>query len=191
VSEAAVVVVFALLAAHPAVGQGARSAAAVLGLIISSAILVHLSGGVIEMHFHFFVMLGVITLYQDWLPFGLALGYVVVHHGLLGTLRPIEVYNHPAAWRHRGRGRSSTAGSCWPQASPPWSPGSSARPRPPRSAGWSAAWRGWPARTRSPASPTGGYGTRRCPDHGPHRVGGHHGLEKEHHDREAEEDADE
>jgi GGDEF domain-containing protein len=24
------------------------------------------------MHFHFFVMLGVITLYQDWLPFGLA-----------------------------------------------------------------------------------------------------------------------
>jgi hypothetical protein len=43
-------------------------------------------------------MLGVIILYQDWLPFGLALGYVV-HHGLLSTLRPTEVYNHPAAWR--------------------------------------------------------------------------------------------
>jgi diguanylate cyclase (GGDEF)-like protein len=99
VSEAAVVAVFALLAAHPAVGRRARSAAAVLGLVTSSAILVHLSGGVIEMHFHFFVMLGVITLYQDWLPFGLALGYVVIHHGLLGTLRPIEVYNHPAAWQ--------------------------------------------------------------------------------------------
>ncbi len=99
VSEAAVVAVFALLAAHPAVGRRARSAAAVLGLVTSSAILVHLSGGVIEMHFHFFVMIGVITLYQDWLPFGLALGYVVIHHGLLGTLRPIEVYNHPAAWQ--------------------------------------------------------------------------------------------
>jgi hypothetical protein len=92
VSEAAVVVVvvvvFALLAAHPAMGQRARSAAAVLGLITSSAILAHLSGGVIEMHFHCFEMLGVITLYQDWLPFGLALGYVVVHHSVLGLLAP-------------------------------------------------------------------------------------------------------
>ncbi|HSO54917.1 MAG TPA: GGDEF domain-containing protein, partial [Actinomycetes bacterium] len=97
--EASVVAVFALPAAHPAVGRRARSAAAVLGLITSSAVLVHLSGGVVEMHFHFFVMIGVITLYQDWLPFGLALGYVVVHHGLLGVLRPTEVYNHPAAWQ--------------------------------------------------------------------------------------------
>ncbi len=81
-------------------GWGARSAAAVLGLITASAVIVHLSGGVVEAHFHFFVMIGVITLYQDWLPFGLALGYVVVHHGLLGALRPTDVYNHPAALQH-------------------------------------------------------------------------------------------
>jgi diguanylate cyclase len=97
--EGSVVAVFALLATHPAIGRRARSAAAVLGLITASAVLVHLSGGVIETHFHFFVMIGVITLYQDWLPFGLALAYVVVHHGLLGTLRPTDVYNHPAAWQ--------------------------------------------------------------------------------------------
>jgi diguanylate cyclase len=97
-SEAAVVAVLALLAGWPEFGRRDRSAAAVLGLITSSAILVHLSGGVIEMHFHFFVMIGVITLYQDWLPFGLALAYVVVHHGMLGTLRPTDVFNHPAAW---------------------------------------------------------------------------------------------
>jgi diguanylate cyclase (GGDEF)-like protein len=102
-SEGAVVMVFALLAAQPAIGRRVRSAAAVLGLVTSSAILVHLSGGVIEAHFHFFVVIGVITLYQDWLPFGLALGYVVVHHGLLGTLRPTEVYNHPAAWQQPWR----------------------------------------------------------------------------------------
>jgi diguanylate cyclase (GGDEF)-like protein len=95
--EGAVVAVFALLAAHPAINRRVRSAAAVLGLITSSAILVHLSGGVVEAHFHFFVMVGVITLYQDWLPFGLALGYVIVHHGMLGALRPTDVYNHPAA----------------------------------------------------------------------------------------------
>jgi diguanylate cyclase (GGDEF)-like protein len=97
--EASLVAVFALAAAHPGIGRRIRSAAAVLGLITSSAVLVHLSGGLVEMHFHFFVMIGVITLYQDWLPFGLALAYVVVHHGLFGLLQPTDVFNHPAAQR--------------------------------------------------------------------------------------------
>ena len=97
--EAMLVAVFALAAAHPAVGRRARASAAVLGLITASAVLVHLSGGVVEAHFHFFVMIGVITLYQDWLPFGLALAYVVVHHSVLGLLAPAQVFNHPAAQR--------------------------------------------------------------------------------------------
>jgi methyl-accepting chemotaxis protein len=66
--------VFGRPAAHPAIGRRARSAVAVLGPITASAVIVHLSGGVVEAHFHFFVMIRVITLYQDWLPFGLALG---------------------------------------------------------------------------------------------------------------------
>src|SRR5689334_17930132 len=44
-----------------------------LGLLTASAVLVHLSGGMIEMHFHYFVMVGVITLYQDWWPFLVAI----------------------------------------------------------------------------------------------------------------------
>src|SRR4029450_11536518 len=36
---------------------------------------------------------------QDWLPFGLALGYVVVHPSLLGLLAPHDVFNHAAAVR--------------------------------------------------------------------------------------------
>jgi diguanylate cyclase (GGDEF)-like protein len=91
--------VCALAAAHPALGRRARSTAAVLGLVTASAVIVHLSGGVVEAHFHFFVMIGVITLYQDWLPFGLALGYVVVHHSGLGLLAPHDVFNHAAAVR--------------------------------------------------------------------------------------------
>jgi diguanylate cyclase (GGDEF)-like protein len=59
--------------------------------------VVHLSGGTIEMHFHFFVVVGLITLYQDWVPFGLALLHVVVHHGVLGSLAPTTVFSHPAA----------------------------------------------------------------------------------------------
>lgn len=69
----------------------------------SSAVLVHLSGGFIEMHFHFFVMVGVITLYQDWTPFLLAIGYVILHHGVIGVLNPEAVYNRPAAWDHPWR----------------------------------------------------------------------------------------
>jgi diguanylate cyclase (GGDEF)-like protein len=80
--------------------RGFSSAMAALGLVMSSAVLVHLSGGVIEMHFHFFVMVGLLTLYQDWLPFLLAVGFVVAHHALLGTAHPHDVYNHPAAFSH-------------------------------------------------------------------------------------------
>ena len=71
-----------------------------LGLISSSALLVHTWGGVIEGHFHFFVMIALLALYEDWLPFLLAAAYVVVHHGLMGALDPGGVYNHPEAVEH-------------------------------------------------------------------------------------------
>ncbi|HLI27437.1 MAG TPA: EAL domain-containing protein [Chloroflexota bacterium] len=98
VAEGAVVAGFALAATLPLGNRRTRSTLASLGLLMSSALLVHLSGGLIEMHFHFFVMLGIIALYQDWLPFLVAIGYVVLHHGIVGVLRPEAVYNHPAAW---------------------------------------------------------------------------------------------
>ncbi len=95
--EGGVLAVAALIASTESVGMKARVAAASFGLITSSAILVHLWGGVIEAHFHFFVMIGVLTLYQDWMPFLVAIGYVVLHHGVAGALAPETVYNHPSA----------------------------------------------------------------------------------------------
>ena len=71
-----------------------------VGLITSSALLVHLSGGVIEAHFHFFVMIVVLALYEDWLPFLIAAAYVVIHHGVTGAISPHEVFNHPDALTH-------------------------------------------------------------------------------------------
>jgi diguanylate cyclase (GGDEF)-like protein len=80
-----------------------RMAAASTGLVTCSALLVHLWGGVIEAHFHFFVVIGLLTLYQDWLPFLLSIGYVVLHHGVMGVLEPHSVYSNPQAaaspWR--------------------------------------------------------------------------------------------
>ncbi|MGH3034298.1 MAG: PAS domain S-box protein [Gaiellaceae bacterium] len=68
-----------------------------LGLLSASAVVVHISGGVIEAHFHFFVMMSLLLLYEDWFPFLLAFAYVVLHHGVAGTLDPESVYNHPGA----------------------------------------------------------------------------------------------
>ena len=68
-----------------------------LGLMSASAILVHLSRGSIEAHFHFFVMVTIIILYQEWIPFLLSIVYVVAHHALFGLLDPSSVFNHAAA----------------------------------------------------------------------------------------------
>jgi anti-sigma regulatory factor (Ser/Thr protein kinase) len=71
-----------------------------LGLLTCSAVLVHLWHGAIEAHFHFFVMIPLLALYEDWIPFLLAVGYVAVHHGLMGAIDPGSVYNHADAVKH-------------------------------------------------------------------------------------------
>ena len=96
-AEVSILAVAALVADSKRLGNTERSAVAAVGLITASAVFVHLSGGVVEVHFHFFVMIGILTLYQQWTPFLVAVGYVVVHHGLLGSLMPEVVYNHEAA----------------------------------------------------------------------------------------------
>ena len=97
--EGGVVALAAAAASLRGQSRSFRSIAVTLGLLSSSAILVHLSGGTIEAHFHFFVMVILITLYQSWAPFLLSIGYVILHHGIAGTLDPGSVYNHPAAIR--------------------------------------------------------------------------------------------
>ena len=98
VVEGGVVAIAAMLATWPRAGRRFRAIAACVGLLTSSGILVHLSGGLIEMHFHFFVMVPLMALYQDWVPFLAAIAFVVLHHGTVGVLDPGGVYNHVAAW---------------------------------------------------------------------------------------------
>jgi len=95
-AHGAVLAAFATLAgAVP--GHLARAVAATLGLLTASALAVHVSGGLTEAHFHFFVVLTVITLYEDWRTFLLAFAYVVLHHGVLGTLAADSVFSHSEA----------------------------------------------------------------------------------------------
>lgn len=98
--DAMPVAVFALPASMARFSRKMRSAFVSLGLLTGAAVLIHLSDGLLEMHFLFFVLIVALTLYEDWLAFGLAVGYVLVHHGVMGTLMPEAVYNRPEAWEH-------------------------------------------------------------------------------------------
>jgi diguanylate cyclase (GGDEF)-like protein len=61
---------------------------------------VHIWHGAIEAHFLFFVTIVILALYEDWIPFLVAVGYVALHHGLAGALEPTTVYNHGDAQEH-------------------------------------------------------------------------------------------
>src|SRR5438477_7072883 len=98
IAEGSIVGAFALIASWRRLGRTIQATAVGFGLLSSSAILVHLSGGVIELHFHFFVMLAFLALCQDWIPYLLAVAFVAVHHGVVGVMWPRAVYNHQAAY---------------------------------------------------------------------------------------------
>ncbi|MGH7826941.1 MAG: PAS domain S-box protein, partial [Candidatus Binatia bacterium] len=98
IGESLVVAFFAAVAGYGRTSRVFRATAVGFGLMSSSAILVHLSGGYIELHFHFFVMLAFLALYQDWIPYILAIVYVALHHGVIGVLWPEAVFNHAAAF---------------------------------------------------------------------------------------------
>jgi two-component system sensor histidine kinase HydH len=66
-----------------------------------SALLIHLSGGRIETHFHVFGSLAFLAFYRDWRVLGPATGVVAGDHLLRGLLWPESVYGvaNPEWWR--------------------------------------------------------------------------------------------
>jgi diguanylate cyclase (GGDEF)-like protein/PAS domain S-box-containing protein len=87
----------AFLASRTELGRKWQSTIAAFGLVVASGVFVHLSGGVVEVHFHFFVMVVLLSLYEDWVPFLVAIAFVVFEHGLMGAISPRSVYDHYAA----------------------------------------------------------------------------------------------
>ena len=71
-----------------------------VGLLTGAALGVHIAGGVIEAHFAFFVVVVLLTVYEDWIVFALAVGYVLLHHGVLGMLAPDQVFAQPDQYAH-------------------------------------------------------------------------------------------
>ncbi len=66
-----------------------------------SALLIHITGGRIETHFHVFGSLAFLSVYRDWRVLLTATMVVVMDHGLRGVLDPESVYGESAfaIWR--------------------------------------------------------------------------------------------
>lgn len=68
------------------IGRLRQMLAVTVGLGLASAVLVHLTGDLLEASFHFFIALALVALYQDWRPYLAALGGVIVHNAMFGAV---------------------------------------------------------------------------------------------------------
>jgi signal transduction histidine kinase len=91
-------VVLLAAASTRALSRTPRTSASSLGLLMCSALVVHLAGQAIEGHFHFFVAVAVIALYQDWAVYALAVAFVVLHHGLVVVLPGVAAPGESWGW---------------------------------------------------------------------------------------------
>jgi signal transduction histidine kinase/CheY-like chemotaxis protein len=63
-----------------------------VALTTYSYLFVFMSGGSIEMHFHFFMVMALITVYSDWRLGWIVLVLTALHHGILNYVAPTWVY---------------------------------------------------------------------------------------------------
>jgi signal transduction histidine kinase len=92
------IAVMLAVALTPAPSRRVRALSASLGLLTCSALLVHLFEGSVEAHFHYFVVVAVVALYQDWTVYVLAIAFVALQHGVIGALQPASVFPHGDPW---------------------------------------------------------------------------------------------
>lgn len=71
-----------------------RSIATSMGLVYAAATLIHFAGGIIEAHFHWFVVLTLTALYVDLRPFVPVLGFTAVHHAIMSFYDPTLLFEH-------------------------------------------------------------------------------------------------
>jgi diguanylate cyclase (GGDEF)-like protein/PAS domain S-box-containing protein len=79
------------------------SCAVALGLTAACAGLVMIFNGLTEAHFSFFIAVGALALYRDWVPFGVFLAGTVAHHAFMGAIMADLTYDHADARFHPWR----------------------------------------------------------------------------------------
>ena len=71
----------------------ARASVVSLGLMIGADILVHVGGGLTDLHIWFYAILALVALYQMWTPFLVAVVFVAVHHAAMSLFMPHSVFS--------------------------------------------------------------------------------------------------
>jgi PAS domain S-box-containing protein len=94
VAEPLAVGVLAIGAAVPSFGRRARSALAALALALSSVIVIQFSGGLVEAHFHAFIAIALIALYQDWIALSVGVGSILGAHAVASATAPRLIFAH-------------------------------------------------------------------------------------------------
>ena len=74
-----------------------RAIVVAVGYMFAADALVHAGGGLTDLHFHFFVVLALVGLYQDWVPFAISVVLVAVHHLGVGLTASDIVFSDPRA----------------------------------------------------------------------------------------------
>jgi len=90
--------VWAVLAQLKLGSRRVQSLIVTVGLLSCSALLVHVSDGLAESYFHFFVMVAALSLYEDWVPFGAAVAYVLIQQGITAAIVDYDRADSPWLW---------------------------------------------------------------------------------------------
>lgn len=96
-TAAAMVIAVALLVAWRAPTRMVGMSAAAIALLSCSAALIVFSGGIPLVHFHLFLAVGLISLYQSWQVLLLGLAFICLELGLIGTVAPRSLYDASGA----------------------------------------------------------------------------------------------
>src|SRR3954447_7276326 len=94
----ATVAIWAVLAQLKLGGRRAQSLIVTIGLLTTSALIVHVSDGKPESYFHFFVMVAALSLYEDWVPFGAAVAFVLLQQGITAAIVDYDRAESPWLW---------------------------------------------------------------------------------------------
>ena len=84
------------------VARSRRAAAIAVstGLVLAAAALVHAGNGLTDLHFHFFVVVGLVSLYQDWTTLLVTVLLVAAHHLVVAAAMPEMLFSSPQARNH-------------------------------------------------------------------------------------------
>ncbi|MEW4451090.1 histidine kinase, partial [Bremerella sp. JC817] len=82
-------------------GAASTRHAVAVGQSLMGALLIHLTGGRIETHFHIFGSLALLAFYRDWRVLVTASAVVVLDHLIRGMVWPASIYGVPYFQRFR------------------------------------------------------------------------------------------